>query len=536
MNAHARPEQPLHEFLRHFARETPDKPVCIWYGREISFAEMDRASDAFAARLQALGIGKGDPVALFMNNCPQYIMAQYGIQKIGAICSPCGALNKEHELTYQLDDLGAKVIVAAEPLLPIVRNVRGDTQIEHVFSVRYTDLLPDEPTITVPDELLQLKAATGAPPTDAEDFLAVTRSGERPSPVSLALDDTALMIYTSGSTGRPKGAMLSYRNAWFKTGATVDTNSMRQDDVLLSVAPLYHIAGMLMGVNSPVLSGATSVLLFRFDPLAMLQAIDRYKVTWVYTVAPMNVAMLQVPNKADFDMSSLKINPVTSFGIDWTETLAKQWCAYATGCDSFEASYGMTESHTMDTYMPRDAVRWGTHGKPVPGNEIRIIDPATGQETPRGVPGEILLRSVGVFKGYRNREDATAETLRDGWLHTGDMGKIDEEGYLTFMGRFKEMIKVSGYSVFPEDVESILNKHEAIAASAVIGIKDPTKGEVVKAFIVRRPGSDLDTEALAGWARQNMAPYKIPREVRFVDDLPRTPAGKLLRRLLKDEA
>ncbi|WP_210249027.1 MULTISPECIES: AMP-binding protein [unclassified Bradyrhizobium] len=530
------PEQPLHEYLRKHARERPEKPACIWYGRAITFAELDRASDAFAARLQELGVRKGEPVALFMNNCPQYLMAQYGIQKIGAIASPCGALNKEHELHYQLDDLGARVIVAAEPLLPIVRQVRGNTALEHVFVVRYHDLLPDQPKITVPDELIRMAAERAPLVADAEDFLAVAASGATPTDVTIDMDDTALMVYTSGSTGRPKGAMLTYRNAWFKSAATVHCNGLSADDVLLSIAPLYHIAGMVMGVNAPIYAGASSVLLYRFDPLTALQAIDRHQVSWWYSVAPMNVAMTQLPNARDFKLTSLRVNPVTSFGIDWTEALAKQWRGFASNCETFEAAYGLTETHTVDTYMPRKAVRWGTHGMPVPGNEIRIVDPDSGTDTLPGVPGEIVLRSPGVFKGYRNRPDATAETLRGGWLHTGDMGCVDAEGYLTFMGRFKEMIKVSGYSVFPEDVEAILNKHAAIAQSAAIGVPDPTKGEVVKAFIVREPGAALDAPALVAWARQNMAPYKVPRDIRFVEELPRSPAGKLLRRLLKDQA
>ncbi|MGN8550486.1 class I adenylate-forming enzyme family protein [Bradyrhizobium sp. 13971] len=261
------------------------------------------------------------------------------------------------------------------------------------------------------------------------------------------------MIYTSGSTGRPKGAMLSYRNVIFKTAATVTCNGIGAEDVLLSIAPLYHIAGMVMGVNAPVYAGATSVLLYRFDPLVTAQAIDRYQVSWWYSVAPMNVAVTQLPNISDFRLKSLRVNPVTSFGIDWTEALAGQWQAVASNCESFEAAYGLTETHTVDTFMPRNAIRWGTHGRPVPGNEIRIVDPDSGTDMPAGVPGEIVIHGPGVFKGYRNRPDATAEALRNGWLHTGDMGRLDADGYLTFMGRFKEMIKVSGYSVFPEEVE-----------------------------------------------------------------------------------
>ena len=417
-------DAPLHEHLRAHAQRTPHKPAYLWYGAALSFAELDRASDAFAARLAALGVRKGEPVALFMNNCPQYIMAHYGIQKLGAIVCPCGPLNKEHELEYQLTDLQARIIVAADNLLPVVDKVRGKTALQHVFVVRYADLLPEQPTLDVPPDLLAAQAAPHAMPDGLEDFLAVTRSGAKPPSVAIDMDnDVALMTYTSGTTGLPKGAMLSFRNALYKTDVSVSTKGIATDDVLLAIAPLYHIAGMLMGVNIPMLSGATTVLLHRFDPLTVLQAIERHRVTWWYSIAPMNVAVMAVPSARSFDLSSLRENTVTSFGIAFTETLAQQWCSFAPNCESMEAAYGLSETHTMDTYMPNHAIRWGTHGIAVPGNQIRIIDPDTGVDKPVGEPGEIILKNKGVFKGYWNKPEATAKALKDGWVYTGDMAR-----------------------------------------------------------------------------------------------------------------
>ncbi|MDH6591568.1 long-chain acyl-CoA synthetase [Variovorax sp. TBS-050B] len=531
-----RPQQPLHAYLRAHARERGDRAACIWYGQAMSWAELDRASDAFAARLQALGVQKGEPVVLFLNNCPQYLVAHFGIQKIGAIVCPSGPLNKEHELAYQVNDLKARVIVAAAPLLPVVRKVQAESALEHVFVVHYADLLPAEPALALPAELLAEREAARSVPAGCEDFLAVMRSGAAPQAVAVDLDDVALMTYTSGTTGLPKGAMLSYGNALFKTRAAADCNGVTGDDVLLSIAPLYHIAGMLMGVNVPVLTGAASVLLHRFDPRAALQAIEAWKVSWWYSIAPMNVACMQVPEIAQFDLSSLRRNPVTSFGITFTEPLAAQWRTHAPRCTSFEAAYGLSETHTCDTYTPQHAPRWGTQGVAVPGVTIRIVDPETQADLPAGEVGEIVLASPGTFKGYWNKPEATAATLRDGWVHTGDMGRLDADGYLSFIGRFKEMIKVSGYSVFPEEVETILIKHPAVAQAAVIAEPDAEKGEVVKAFIVRKPGAALEAEALIAWARDNMASYKAPRTVRFIDALPTTGAGKVLRRLLKDPA
>ena len=531
------PEQPLHEHLRRHARQRPDRAAVIWYGRAISWRELDDWSDAVGAHLQSLGVAKGEPVALFMNNCPQYLLAHYAIQKIGAIVCPCGPLNKAHELQYQLQDLQARVIIAADNLLPIVEQVRGQTALAHVLAARYADLLPAQAAIAVPPEL---QAAPAPLPAGVGDMLQLAQQGaalgQCPRPVDIQLDDVALMTYTSGTTGLPKGAMLSYGNALFKTTVTAQSAGIGADDVSLSVAPLYHIAGMLMGVNVPVLVGATQVLLLRFDPLAVLQAIDRWRVTHWYSIAPMNVACMQVPDAARFDLQSLRRNPVTSFGITFTEALARQWQAFTQGpCISYEAAYGLSETHTMDTGMPPEAIRWGTHGQPMPGVSIRIIDPDSGAEKPIGETGEITVRSPGNFKGYWRKPEASAQTLRDGWVWTGDMGRMDTEGYLTFIGRTKEMIKVSGYSVFPEEVETILIRHPAVAQAAVLGQPDAEKGEVVKAFIVLKPGASLTADALIAWSRDNMAPYKAPRHVRFIDALPATGSGKVLRRLLKDQ-
>jgi len=530
------PDVPLHEHLRTHARQRPDQAAYLWYGHALTYAELDRASDAFAARLAILGVKKGEPVALFMNNCPQYVMAHYGIQKLGAIVCPCGPLNKEHELEYQLNDLKARVIIAADNLLPVVERVRAKTALTHVFAVRYADLLPQEPSIDIPAELLAMKNQPRPLPAEVEDFIAATRGSALPPAVALAMDDVALMTYTSGTTGLPKGAMLTYRNALYKTAVSADGYGVAADTVLLAIAPLYHIAGMLMGVNVTVYAGATSVLLYRFDPAAVLQAIATHRVSWWYSIAPMNVAAMQVPGARNFDLTSLRVNPVTSFGIVFTEALAKEWRNFAPDCNAFEAAYGLSETHTMDTLMPYDAIRWGTHGKAVPGTEIRILDPESGRERAKGEMGEIVASGAGVFKGYWNKPEATAKTLRDGWVHTGDMGKMDADGYLTFIGRFKEMIKVSGYSVFPEEVESILVKHPAIAQAAVIGVPDPNKGEVVNAFVVLKPGQVASAEDIVAWSRDNMAQYKAPREVKLIDALPATGAGKVLRRLLKEQA
>ena len=419
--------EPLHALLRRHARAHADKTAFIWYGAKLSYAEIDAASDAFAHRLLALGVQRGEPVALFMGNCPQYVIAHIGIQKAAAVVCPCGPLNKAHELQYQLDDLKARVIVAAAPLMPVVEQVREKTALAHVFVVHYGDLLPASPTLVLPAELQAARDGTRYMPPGTEDFLTVMRqpAGDAAALPAVALDDLALMTYTSGTTGLPKGAMLTHDNVLYKTAAAAGCNGLSGDDVLLAIAPLYHIAGMLLGIDVTLYSGATTVLLHRFDPAAAVQAIARHRVSWWYSIAPMNVACMQVPNVRELDLSSLRINPVTSFGITFTETLARQWREHAPNCESFEAAYGLSETHTCDTYMPREAIRWGTHGKPVPGTQIRIVDAGSGAEMPVGSVGEIVLKSRGNFRGYWNKPEATAKTLRDGWVYTGDIGRLD---------------------------------------------------------------------------------------------------------------
>jgi long-chain acyl-CoA synthetase len=524
-------EKPLHEYLRGHARTQPGKAALVWYGRAISYAELDRWSDAFAQALHARGVGKGDRVALFMQNCPQYLVAHFGIQKIGAIVSPCSPMFKAHEFAYQVGDLGAKALVVADHLASIAQSVADRVKVPHVFSVRYADLLPDAPNVRVPDEV----AARRPLPEGTIDFHAevVQRAGPVVAPaVALSMDDVSLMTYTSGTTGMPKGAMLSYRNAVYKTAVGQEMFRIRQDDVMLAVAPLYHIAGMICGVTMLAYTGATVVLLNRMDALAVLQSIAQNRVSWWYAMAPMLVAAMNEPEARRFDLSSLHTTMATSFGIKLTEELAERWSAFANGCLVYEAGYGLSETHTNDVLMPRDGIRWGTNGVPGRGVELKIID-LDGRTLPVGESGEIAVRSQGVFHGYWNRPEATAEVLRDGWVHTGDIGRMDAQGYLTFIGRVKEMIKVSGFSVFPEEVESILILHPDVRQVAVIGVPDPDKGEVIKAFVVPASAA-FDAEALLAWARENMSHYKVPRQVEVRESLPASGTGKVLRRLLKE--
>ena len=522
--------QPLHDSLRWYAQTIPHKAAIVWYGREISYGELDRLSDACAALLAKHGVSKGDPVALFMQNCPQYIIALLGIQKLGALASPCSPLFKAHELAYQLADLGARVVIAADNLYPIVQKVMSETQLRTVMLVHYQDMLPETTTYAVPQEMRGEKSFV---PNTIDLLAAMENENTAPPKTELAMNDVALLVYTSGTTGRPKGAMLTFGNVLFKTAGVVQMGGLRQDDVHLAIPPLCHISGMLYGMNIPLYSGATTILHYRFDALSTLESIARHKVSYWKGIAPMLTAVMEAPGAASYDVSSLRVTSASSFGIRMTQELSRCWTRFTGGCVATEAGYGLTETHTADVMTLPENVRWGTNGQLLPGVRCRIVDPVTSKDLPCGAQGEIVLYSPGNFLGYWKQPEKSDETLRDGWVYTGDIGKIDEDGYLTLLGRIKAMIKVSGYSVFPEDVEAILLKHPQIDQVAVLGAPD-RKGKFVKAVVVLKPNvrDAVTAEALIHWSRENMSAYKVPRDIEFRTCLPTTVSGKVLRRLL----
>ena len=539
---------PLHTCLRQHALRTPSKVAIVWYGRRITYRELDDLSERFAERLTALSVGPGDVVLLFMSNCPQFLIAHLGAQKAGAAVSPCNPMAKAYEFGHQARELCATVIVAEDRLLSVVAEAASPQHRPAVFSVNAGSMLPAVIDIDVPTEL----SLPGDPALSrlawVRDFDAELRDSATSVQFCANVDPQALALiaYTSGTTGLPKGAMVSHKGVVHRTAATAETFGLTAADVMLSDTPLHHISGLVTGLSLPIYTGATLVLLHSFDPAAVLQAIECCRVTWWYTMAPSLPWVMSADDASHYAIESLRTVVATSFGLTLTEALGARWQAFAPGCTVYEAGYGMSETHTCDTLMPRDAIRWGTNGRPVRGVEVRIVDPVEGRLLPSGQPGEILLRSEVPFLGYWRRPEATSEVFADGWLRTGDIGMLDAEGYLTFIGRRKEMIKVWSYSVYPEEVEAILATHPDVQQAAVVGCADPNRGEALRAYVVLRRGataiggSHVDTARaqanLLDWCTRHMAHYKVPRQVEFRRRLPATGSGKLLRRLLGPDA
>src|SRR3989440_4334120 len=526
------PEETLPAVLEQQARRVPDRAAIVFCGREVSFAELHDSVSRFAGWLQSRGIRAGDRVAIFLENCPQFAIAYYGALRAGAIVVCLNPMHKAVELQHEFEDSGARVLVTSDQLYGIVEPIRAGTPLEVVVVTAYRDFLPVEPTLPPPASFLE--PAIHHPGTEA--FLAVVRTAPPlKAPVQRSLSDTALLQYTSGTTGTAKAAEITHRNLVANCELQYAYVGGADDPVALGVLPWVHITGMECQMNAMAYRGATLVAIGRFDLVTVLRAIERYRGTLTTLIATVNVAIVNFPRTREFDLSSLR--RCFSGGAPVPPEVATRW-EKITGHKLIEG-YGLSETTAPTHINPPDRPKYGTVGLPLPLTDVRIVkldDP--GAEVPRGERGEIAVKGPQVMKGYWQRPQATAEAFHDGYFLTGDIGFVDDEGYFSIVERKKDMLKVSGYSVFPAEVEAILYRHPAVAEVGVVGVPDPYRGEDPVAFVVLRPEAKgkVGEEEIAQWCRDEMAVYKAPRQVRFIDALPKTASGKILKRLLRDQA
>ncbi len=525
-------EVALTEYLRAWAKKQPEHPAVIFYGYVMSYADLDKQSDRFASLLMSKGVKKGDRVAVFMPNCPQFHIVFFGILKLGAVHVPVSPLSRAFELSYELNDTDAEVIVAQDQLIETVNQVKGETKLREIIVTSFADVIPANPTISVPDSL---RAPRVAIPGATDLLPALAAMGDVAPLPPAELDDVAALNYTGGTTGMPKGCVHTQRDMVYTAAANYGTGlTSSEKSVFLSFFPEFWIAGENLGLIFPLFSGATLVLLARWDAVGVLEAIEKHKVSIMAMPVDGAVEMMDHPRFKEFDLSSLSQVRVVSFVKKLNAGYRQRW-KDLTGTILAESSWGMTETHTSNTFttgFQDDNFDLNSQpifvGLPVPGAEFKITDFETGELLPIGSEGEIRVRTPSLLKSYWNKPEATAECLVDGWLRTGDIGLIDADGFIHFLGRRKEMLKVKGMSVFPPEIEALLGQHPAVLGSGVVGREDPGKGQVPVAFIQLKPEAigTVKPEEIQAWCKERMAVYKVP-EVRIIDALPMTATGKV---------
>lgn len=526
-------EDPISEYLREWAQMTPERIALSFYGRDITYKELNGMIDQFAWALVNLGVQKGDRIALYMENCPQFVISYFATHRAGGVVVPFNPMFKHAELEYEMNDAQAETLIALDYLYPEVGKIRDRVQLRNVILTSLRDYLPDKPVLPLPSEAKETK------PSYPDTLNFVDLLNKSPSePICNVTDmnkELALLLYTGGTTGLPKGAMISHYTLTISSVGAALWYHHREDDVHLGVTPFFHTMGQQQLMCAPLASGGRVIILARFVPDIVAKAIAQYRCTFMVVATTALIALLGMPDIKKYDFSSFRC--IWSGGSPISVELQKKVKELAPKAVIGEG-YGLTECVSQGgAITPLHRYKPGFVGIPHL-NDIKIVDLETGlKELPPNEEGEIIIKGAAVMEGYWNKPEETKEMLRDGWLYTGDIGLMDEEGYIKFLGRKRELIKCSGYSVFPSEVENLLYRHPAIGEVAVIGIPDLYRGESPKAFIILKSEykGKVNEEEIIEWCKENMAAYKRPRIVEFKEELPKSAAGKILRRILKEE-
>lgn len=529
--------QPLHRYLEKMVSRYPEKKALHFLGKDVTFADFHDKVKRFANYLQRLGIKKGDRVAIMLPNCPQSVIGYYGTLLAGGIVVQTNPLYTERELEYQLHDSGAKVILCLDLVFPRVTNVQNATRLEHVIVTRIADFLPFPKNLLYP--FVQKKQTNLVVSVSESETIHLWKSVERESNTDVEVpcdpeNDLALLQYTGGTTGFPKGVMLTHKNLVSNTlmGAHWLYNCTEGEEVILGVLPFFHVYGMTAVMNLSIMQGYKMVLIPKFDMKMVFEAIKKHKVTLFPGAPTIYIALLNSPLLKEYDISSIQacISGSAPLPVEVQEEFER-----VTGGKLVEG-YGLTESSpvTHGNFLWEKRVP-GSIGVPWPDTEAIIMSLETGEALPPGEIGEIVVKGPQIMKGYWNKPEETAAVLQDGWLHTGDVGYMDEDGFFYVKDRKKDMIVASGFNVYPREVEEVLYENEKVQEVVTIGVPDPYRGETVKAFVVLKEGAECTEEELDQFARKYLAAYKVPKVYEFRSELPKTTVGKILRRVLIDE-
>ena len=540
------PATHLYRNLEVSAMRYPDKAALVFYDSAISYARLQDESERLAAHLQQrCGVRRGDRVLLYLQNSPQFVIGYYAILRADAVVVPVNPMNLSEELRHYVLDAGARTILAPQDLWAQVRPLlheglaaaAADAQapgLRHAVVAAYGDYLTAPTDLAVP-------AFVSAPREPVEEpgacaWMDALAAGLRPGPIAAGPDDLAVMPYTSGTTGQPKGCMHTHRSVMYNTVSGGIWLGTTPDAVSLTVLPLFHVTGMQGGMNSPLYTGSTIVLLPRWDRDAAAQLIARYRVTNTQMIVTMVVNLLSNPRLAEYDLSSIR--RLSGGGAAMPEAVAaklQELCQI-----DYIEGYGMSETMAATHINPPDRPRKQCLGIPIFDVDARVVDPATFTELPPGEVGEIIVHGPQLMQGYWGQAEATAQAFvtLDGkrFLRTGDLARTDEDGYFFMVDRLKRMINASGYKVWPAEVEALMYAHPAIQEVCVIAARDERRGETVKAVVVLRDAfkGQVSEQDIVDWAHGHMAAYKSPRLVSFVDSLPKSGTGKVQWRALQE--
>ena len=516
------------------ARRYPDKPFLVYYDTQVSFAAFHNEAERIAGYLeQVCGVQKGDRVLLLMQNSPQFIIGYYGILRANAVVVPLNPMNLTQELLRYAKDAGAATLLVSQELYPRVEPLLKSQDLEHVIVAAYSDYLKEPTTLSVPDFI-------SAPRVDYQSqglalWKDVLAADLKPGPLTAGPDDLCVMPYTSGTTGQPKGCMHSHRTVMHTAVAGAQWFALQPEMTLLAVAPMFHVTGMQGGMNGPLFVGNTMVLLPRWDREVAAQCVERYKVASWTAIPTMIQDFFLNPNIDKYDLSS--IQRLSGGGAAMPAAVAQRLANVGI---TYVEGYGLTETIGATHINPADHSKQQCLGIPIHDVDSRIVDPVSLQELPPGEVGEIIMHGPQVFLGYWKKPEDTAQVFMelDGkqFFRSGDLGKMDEEGYFFIVDRLKRMINASGYKVWPTEIESLMYQHPAVQEACIIGAKDAHRGETVKAVIVLKAEwrGKIEAQPIIDWCRENMAAYKVPRVIEFVDALPKSGAGKIMWRELQE--
>jgi long-chain acyl-CoA synthetase len=509
----------LPEMLDRTANAFRDRTAISFYQLRLTYGQLQGFTRQVAEALYQSGVRKGDRVGIMLPNCPHFVTAFYGVLRRGAVVVQVNPLYTEREIDYVLQDSGAEVMFVYADLYSRVRQMAGYENLKKVIVVSFAPS--------------SLELAGNA--ILWEDFL---RSGSPvPDEPINPEEDVAVLQYTGGTTGRSKGAMLTHRNLVANVqqiNAHGSEQPLTEGDKILTVIPLFHVYGMTCAMNLGVLTATNVILLPRFDVREVLEMIKEHQPTYFPGVPTMYVALNSYPGAERYGIDAIRIcnSGSAPLPVELMHSFEKK-----TGAKMYEG-YGLSEASPTTHSSPRDGTKKpGSIGIPLPGTEARIVDHLSGTRTlPIGEVGELVIRGPQVMKGYWNMPLETANAIRDGWLYTGDIARMDEDGFFYIVDRKKDMIIASGYNVYPREIEEVLYSHPSVLEAVVVGVPDEYRGETVKAYIVLKPGQSATPEEIEGYCRQHLAAFKVPRLIEFRDSLPKTAVGKILRRVLAEEA